>query len=309
MKIRVAVLALTLVAAVPFRASAQVKLAVQKVAEGVWAAQTEQGSNLGWVLLGDSVLAVDSGSDAATAKAVLEKIAETAGRPVRYLVITHAHGDHAGGAATFAAAGAEVICHENAAGALAALLARSAFRSSPALLGFSERMVLLGGTRRPAIYWLGPGHTAGDVIVFLPEEKVLFTGDLVLNGRLPYMQSADMDPRGWEQIIRRLAALDVEKIVPGHGGIGPRQGIADTLAYVRKVNQLATQFIETRVPDEAYPFKLRDPDNRIENVAVTDEHIANVRAVVRYEKARLGKMTASPTPAPAETPSGRKKPS
>src|SRR5215467_4723661 len=76
---------------------------VEKVANGVWMAQTAAGSNVGWFLVGDEVVAVDSGGDAATGKAMLEKIQETAGKPVRYLVITHAHGDHGGGAGAFAA--------------------------------------------------------------------------------------------------------------------------------------------------------------------------------------------------------------
>lgn len=307
MKLSVAVVTLAFAALFSFRAAAQGKLAVQKVAEGIWGAQTEQGSNVGWVLLGDWVLAVDSGSDAETAKSVLQKIAETAGKPVRYIVITHAHGDHAGGVGAFAAAGAQVVCQESAASPIASLLARNPSRSGPPLLAFSERMLLYAGSRRAAIYWLGAAHTAGDLIVYLPDDKVLFTGDLVLNGRLPYMQSSDMDPKGWELILRRLAALDAEKFVPGHGAIGPRQGIADTLTYVHKVNELASLFIETRVPDEAYPFKLAEPGNRIESVSVTDEHIANVRAVVRHERARLDKPAGARTPPEKETPAPRKK--
>ena len=80
------------------------KLRVEKLAEGVWAAQPERGANVGWFLLGDGVVAVDSGNDNETAQAILKSIAETAGKPVRYVVLTHAHGDHSRGARAFAAA-------------------------------------------------------------------------------------------------------------------------------------------------------------------------------------------------------------
>src|SRR6476660_2951032 len=76
---------------------------VEKVVDGVWMATTDQGVNAGWFVVGDEVIAVDAGNDAATGKAILDKIQETAGKPVRYLVVTHAHGDHAGGAAPFMA--------------------------------------------------------------------------------------------------------------------------------------------------------------------------------------------------------------
>lgn len=314
MKVRV--LALALAVGLPLAASAQTapaqpasappKLNVHKVAEGVWTAEPERGANIGWFLVSEGVVAVDAGSDAAVARAALAQIEATAGKPVRYLVLTHAHGDHAGGIPVFAAAGAQIVCHENSAAAAAYLLqsAPAAADSRPrqGVLAISERLVFFGASRRAAIYYLGPGHTAGDLVVLLPEDKILFSGDLVVNGRLPYLQSADADPRGWEQILARLGGLDVTTIVPGHGAPGTRQGLADTLAYVRKVNALATDFIRTRVPDDLYEMKLREPDNRIENVTVGPEHIANVRSAVKLERARLEKAAGASTPTPTPAP-------
>jgi len=235
------------------------------------------------------------------ARAVLGKIAETAGKPVKFVIVTHAHGDHAGGVPVFAAAGAQIVCHENSAASIAFLLSGGKPGSSLGVLGVSDRLVYFGGSRRAAVYFLGAGHTNGDLIVLLPEEKILFSGDLVVNGRFPYLQSADSDPHGWEQILTRLATLDVEKIVPGHGKVGTRQSVSDSLAYLRKINELSKLFIETRVPDELYEMKLREPDNRIENVPVGPEHIANVRAAVKLERTRLEKAAATSTPGPKLT--------
>ena len=308
-KIRISLLGAA--AAFAFLASAAVaqpQMNVVKLAEGVWAAEIDGGANVGWFLASDGVVVVDSGNDAATARVILEKIAETAGKPVRYLVLTHAHGDHAGGIPTFAAAGARILCHENAAPAAASLLQPAAGKTSEGVIAISDRMVFFGGARRAAVYFLGAGHTNGDLVVLLPEEKILYAGDLVLHGKLPYLQSADADPRSWEQILTRLAALDVARVVPGHGTVGDRQAIGDTLAYLRKVNQLATDFIRTSVPDELYDMKLREPDNRIENVIIGPDHIANVKAAVKLERARLEKLAAAqknaatPGPAPARAP-------
>lgn len=313
-------LALAFLAAIAVAASAQTAapgpatLKVEKLADGVWMAAPDRGANVGWFLESDGVIAIDSGNDAEVAKAVLAKIAETAGKPLKYVVITHAHGDHASGVPVFAAAGARVVCHENAAPAISQLL-RSGIAGAgsdpkavdPGVLAVSERLSFYGGSRRASVYYLGPGHTTGDLIVLLPDDKVMFTGDLAANGRLPYLQSADADPRGWEQILKRLAAIDVDRVVPGHGAAGTRQVVGDSHAYLKKVNELASEFIRTSVPDNLYEMKLREPDNRIPNVIVSPDHIANVRAAVKLELARLersdkAKADAAATPVPTPVP-------
>jgi cyclase len=293
---------LLLLAPLVSEAQASKVTSVEKVVDGVWMAQTDQGVNAGWILAGDEVIAVDSGNDAATAKALLEKIQETAGKPVRYLVITHAHGDHAGGASVFVAAGAQIVCSETAAPALAAFAAAST-RPRLSMLSFSERFGMFGAKQRVAIYFLGAAHTAGDIVVLLPDQKVLFSGDLALGKRAPYMQSPDVNPKGWENALARLAQLDVEKVVPGHGTLGTRQAIGDTLGYVKKVNELAQLMISENVKEDLIEARLRRPDTGVDGVAVTPELIANIRAVMRADTAKPG---AAPPPRPTKAPAGKK---
>jgi cyclase len=182
MRIRAIGIALLCAAAVSGAARAQPAYSVQSIGDGIWAAQPPNGANVGWFLLGDEVVAVDSGPDAASAKMILEKIAETAHKPVRYLVITHAHGDHAGGAAVFAAAGAQIIADEHAATGIAGVLQRGEGQPNPFLV-LSGRVSFLGGRRRVGILWLGAGHSASDLVIILPDDKVLFTGDLAVTAR------------------------------------------------------------------------------------------------------------------------------
>jgi glyoxylase-like metal-dependent hydrolase (beta-lactamase superfamily II) len=276
---------------------------VEKVADGVWMATTEQSSNVGWFLVGDEVVVVDSGADAETGKVLLEKIRETAGKPVRYLIITHAHGDHAGGTGVFVAAGADVISSESAAPGLAPLVGAAA-KGKSGLLALSERLLLFGNTRRVAIYFLGPAHTAGDIVVLLPDEKVLFSGDIALGKRAPYMQSPDVDPRGWENILARLAKLDIEKVVPGHGTLGTRQAIADTYGYVKKVNDLAHTLVLEKVNETLIEARLQRPDTELEPASITPDLIANIRAVMRWE---IGKLAATPAPKPTKAAPAPKK--
>lgn len=312
MRSRIAILALIL--ALPALAlSAQTKLAVQKLADGIWAAQPDKGANVGWFLYGDGVVAVDSGGDTATAKEMMRQIAETSGgKPVRYLVLTHAHADHTTGTRAFVAAGAQVICHEHAAASILGYITQpsndpadplSGKRGiSPTLMTVSERLILFDGLRRAEIQWLGPAHTTGDLVVLLPGEKVLFAGDLALNGRLPDLHLPDADAESWAKTLPRLAAAPVEKMVPGHGTIGPTTGIADTLAYVKKLNEIVQKLVRSGVPEEYVEVRLRESDNKITNVPMSDAHLKNALAVYRREKDKLTKPATTPAPAAGKTP-------
>jgi cyclase len=306
--------ALVLVLAFPaLAATAQTNLAVQKVADGVWAAQPDKGANVGWFLYGDGVVAVDSGIDNGTAKEILREIAETTGgKPVRYLVLTHTHSDHTSGARAFVAAGAQVICQENAAAPVLSYITQaskdpadplSGKRTvSPMLMTVSERLVLFDGRHRADIQWLGPAHTNGDLLILLPNEKVLFAGDLAPNGRLPDLHLPDADSEAWVKTLPRLAAAPVEKMVPGHGVIGPRTGIADTLAYLRALNEIVQKLVRSGVREEYVEIRLREPDNRIPNVPLSDAHLKNALAVYKREKEKVSKPAATPPRPPAVTP-------
>jgi cyclase len=307
MKIRALFTALAVAAVLAAPASAQSKLKVDKVADGVWAAQPEKGANVGWFLLGDGVVAVDSGADASNGAEILKSIAETTGgKPVRTLILTHAHSDHSGGARAFAAVGARIVCQEGVAGQILAFVTQSTSdpkdpmygKSSlrPVVESLSERAILVDGLHNVQIYYLGAAHTKGDLVIYLANDKVLFSGDLALNGRMPFLQSPDVDPAGWEKALQVLAKVPAEKLVPGHGDIGSTAGIADSLAYLHAVNQLAKKFVDNAMRDDMMDAQIRAPENEVKNIPVTEAHVANVKAAV---KAMRDKANAKPTPTPA----------
>jgi glyoxylase-like metal-dependent hydrolase (beta-lactamase superfamily II) len=297
---------------------AQSSITVQKLADGVWAAQASKGSNVGWFLYGDGVVAVDTGGDAATAKEILNQIAgTTGGKPVRYVVLTHTHADHSSGARAFVAAGSRVICQENGAARILAFITQAtndpadplaAKRNiSPTLMTVSERVILFDGKHRADIQWLGPAHTNEDLVVLLPTERILFAGDLAPNGRIPNLHLPDADPSAWAKMLPRLAAVPIDKMVPGHGTIGPTTGISDTLAYLRGLDETVQKLVRSGTPEEYLEIRLREPDNRVPNVPLSEAHLKNAVAVFHRQKEMLTKPAATParpdgTPSPGPTP-------
>ena len=305
-----------------FAFAQQSSIGVQKLADGVWAASPSKGSNVGWFLYGDGVVAIDAGGDAATGKEILQQIATTTGgKPVRFLILTHAHADHSTGARAFVAAGAQVICQENASRPILSFITQATndpadplagkTNVSPTLLTVSERLILFDGRRRAVVQYLGPAHTIADLVILLPEEKVLFTGDLATNGRVPDLHLPDADPGAWAKALPRLAAASVDKMVPGHGTIGPTTGLADTLAYLRGLDQIVQKLVRAGTPEEYLEVRLREPDNRIPNVPLSEPHLKNAVAVFHREKEKLAKPATPPArtgKAPTARPTPRRTP-
>src|SRR5437762_10691624 len=83
-------------------------------------------------------------------------------------------------------------------------------------LTFEKSLVLYRGARSVHVLWLGKGHTDGDVVVYLPQDKVIVTGDL-LHGWMPYM--ADGYPYDWIRTLEAASALDFDTVIAGHGDV------------------------------------------------------------------------------------------
>jgi phosphoglycerate dehydrogenase-like enzyme/glyoxylase-like metal-dependent hydrolase (beta-lactamase superfamily II) len=210
-----------------------------EVAPGVFFAEAETepaflGSNSGFVVLADEVVVVDA-SFPITATALLDEIRRRSDRPVRFAFDTHWHPDHAFGNSVFAAAGAAIVAQRRCADDERARGARmfdeqarspDAGRRKPvegasfraATVVFDDRLVLDDGTRQVELLHFGRGHTRGDAVAWLPRERVLFTGDLCVNGAWNYL--GDGDSEHWIEVLDRLIALQPKVVCPGHGAVG-----------------------------------------------------------------------------------------
>ena len=261
-----------------------------KLAEGVWAAMTKGGANAGWFLLGDSVVAVDAGRSETDAEELLSAIAKTTGKKtVSYLVLTNDFGPHVGGAVAFVRHGASIVCDEKFAAGFQEVMAKAG--SPSPVLGVGMRLVLGSAGRHVILRHLGPANSAGDLALFLVEEKVLFSGDLAESVLLPPLFSKTIDPEGWIAALTVLGNLNPRVLVPGYGPIGPPEGIAATRDYLEHASTAAQTIVSENIKDDFLPTRLNQPDIQVRNLPADLEpsHEANMRALVAHYRARAGK--------------------
>ena len=250
----------------------------EAVAAGVWMVQghTALGSaanrnfvsNAGFVETADGVVVIDALGSPELARELRQEIARRTPKPVTHVIVTHYHADHIYGLQAFKDAGAVIVAQRQGAAYLTSDTAALRLKASredlfpwidehTRLVGADiwvdgATVMRLGGMRfelRPA----GPAHTPEDLVVWLPERKVLFVGDLVFRGRIPFVGQADS--AHWIESLDGLLAFDAQAIVPGHGPVSASAQAdlrltRDYLAYLRQTMGEAARNLDPF--DEAY---------------------------------------------------------
>lgn len=251
----------------------------EPVAPGVWFVQGEAAmgssanrnfvSNAGIVATGEGVVVVDALGSPELGEELVAEIRRVTSEPIRWVVVTHYHADHIYGLQALQAAGAKVLAHPAAREYLGSELAQRRLASSreelfpfvdeqtrlvaPDVWMEGEETVLRLGRREIVVRHGGPAHTPEDVVVFVRDAGVLFTGDLVFRGRVPFVGNADS--RKWIASLDALLAWQPTVVVPGHGAtsVSPAADLAltrDYLAHLRRTMGEAARNLEPF--EEAY---------------------------------------------------------
>ena len=215
-------------------------MAAVQLAPSVWMVQGESAlgsvanqnfiSNAGFVVTPAGVVVVDALGSPALAQRLLQEIRKVTVQPVTHVIVTHYHADHIYGLQVFKALGARILAHGAARDYLVSDTARLRLAASRQELApwidaqtrlveaddwlSADRDMEVGGVRL-LIKHVGPSHTPEDLVVFLPQHKLLFAGDLVFRGRIPFVGQADS--RQWIKALEVLLGFDATVVVPGHG--------------------------------------------------------------------------------------------
>lgn len=214
------------------------------------------GSNHLWVVFEDYVVVIDANFPK-EARDVLAAIRKTTTKPIRYVLDTHHHGDHAWGNAVWIDQGATVIAHRNCAKILRQTgpaefasagkgkagrkdVAESTLKF-PTLI-FDDKLVLDDGKQRVEFYQMGHSHTIGDAVAYLPKHKILCTGDACVNGAFNYMGQSDS--ASWVRALEKMQELDVDLVAPGHGQLGDKSLLQKQKRYFQDLRRLVKKGID-----------------------------------------------------------------
>ncbi|MFD3504535.1 MBL fold metallo-hydrolase [Streptomyces sp. NPDC058676] len=225
---------------------------LEEVSDGVFAYIQPDGSwwinNTGFLVSGRGVISVDACSTVRRTRAYLDAIATITPQPVRTLINTHHHGDHTFGNHLFA--GATIVGHEaTRTGILDWGEPKSApfwtevdwgdVVLEPPFLTYTDSVTVWADDLRADVRHVGaPAHTTNDSIVWLPERRLLFSGDLLFNGGTPFLVQGSVSGaiQVLEEVVKPLGATT---IVPGHGAVAGPGLIDDVLGYLRFVQAAA----------------------------------------------------------------------
>jgi glyoxylase-like metal-dependent hydrolase (beta-lactamase superfamily II) len=238
------------------RAGAQINT-VQNIAPDVYFHEGDPKMgptcNNGWVVMDDYVVVVDANYPAG-AKVVAPKIQAMTAKPIRFVIDTHFHPDHSTGNEVWAELGAIPVAHVATLDQLKAMGAeqwRESAKSRPDMAGstlklpslaYTDELVFDDGRHRVELHWLGVGHTKGDTLVWLPKEKILFTGDVCVNGSFNYLHDSNVDE--WIKLLEKAKNLGAVKVCPGHGPMGGPEIIADQQEYFIQLQRGVKAFVD-----------------------------------------------------------------
>jgi glyoxylase-like metal-dependent hydrolase (beta-lactamase superfamily II) len=222
-----------------------------EIGRGLYAFTAEGDPNTGVIIGDDSVMIVDAQATPRLARKVIERVRSVTDKPIRHVVLSHYHAVRVLGASAYAA---DTVTMSEMARAMVVERGQEDWESEfgrfprlfegheeiPSLTWptqtFNDRMTFYLGNRRVDLVHLGRAHTAGDVVVFVPDENVMFTGDIVEFKSACYCGDAHFGD--WPHTLAAIRAFDVDAIAPGRGDalIGREMvnaGLESTEAFLR----------------------------------------------------------------------------
>lgn len=201
-----------------------------------------------FVVTSEGVLVADGQGSVDETQLMIDHIGQITEQPITTVVVASDHGDHTAGNSAFPE-DAAFLAHPTSAAALEAMAANRGADAPEVRLAtdlVEDRTVLQMGDREIQVLFLGRAHTGGDLVVYLPEEKVMFMSEAYLHRVFPAMRSAF--PSEWVAMIEAAQAMDVDIYVPGHGFVDDPAVLEEELEIyqgaLRTVIAQARQFHE-----------------------------------------------------------------
>jgi len=225
-------------------------------------------SNAGFVITPKGVVVVDALGSPVLAKKLIAEIKKITPQKVVAVIVTHYHADHVYGLQEFKNIGAKIYAQGEGRNYLSSETAKQRLIASridfapwvnastkliSADVWIDQSYTLTVGGIEFKISRVGPAHAPEDLIIYVPSEKVLFAGDLVFRGRIPFVGNADS--RGWLHALNEIETLNPNIVIPGHGAYStnPTEDIRFTREYLKYLRESMTKSAVNMDPfEEAY---------------------------------------------------------
>lgn len=262
---------------------------VKQIAPGIWFREGDiqhQGHcNNTIIEMKDYLIIVDANFPSG-ARAVIEDVKKVSSKPIKFVFDTHHHGDHAYGNPVWTKMGAVTVAFQGVADEMkryepvrwqqaakqrkdVAELNRTT-SEPPKETWAPPSHVISDDSRRVEFHFFGWAHTRGDGFVYVPKDKVLCTGDAIVNG--PYNYTADGNIGNWPNVVRKAQKLDVQYVLPGHGPSGGREVMEGQARFFIELHKAVEQAVKSgRKLDDIVTMKNDQPS------ATTIQLSANVK--------------------------------
>jgi glyoxylase-like metal-dependent hydrolase (beta-lactamase superfamily II) len=253
-------------------APATVDMELQRVSEHVWFVQGVPGvatdnqgfiSNAGVIVTGAGVVVFDALGTPSLADLLLKKIRAITSEPVVRLIVSHYHADHIYGLQVFDALDAEILAPAGAATYLESANARERLTERRFTLDpwvneqtrlvvpsqyLEEGMQFRLGDVDFTVTVVGKAHSDGDLTLYVAPDRVLFSGDVIFEGRVPFL--GDSNTRNWVAVLERMEREQLTALVPGHGGVAtdPNAAISLTRRYLAYLRQQMGAAVSEFIP-------------------------------------------------------------
>lgn len=211
-------------------------ISVEKIKGNIFQVKGGSGANTGFFVADKEVVVIDAKMSEESAKQMIGEIRKITPNPITQIILTHSDGDHVNGLVGFPT-GIDIISHDNTREHLVKAFVTDQQLAHLPTTTFSDKLTLhLGIGKKDTkidLLYFGPAHTNGDVVVFFPEEKVAFIGDLLFLGRDPLIHRAKNGTSfGLVKVLKALLSLDADIYASGHNELTTKKEIQDFVQSV-----------------------------------------------------------------------------
>lgn len=251
-----------------FYPSTDVEMELKQVSKHVYYVQGKAGiptdnegfiSNAGFVVTDEGVVVFDTLGTPSLAKLLLTKIRSITHKPILKVIVSHYHADHIYGLQLFKEQGAQIIAPRGAMDYLSSPAAEERIEErrfslepwvnettrlvSPDVI-IDKPMSFTHGKMRFTLDVLGAAHSDGDLTMYVESERVLFSGDIIFEGRVPYL--GDANTKNWLETLVKMEVSQIAALIPGHGPAAknPNKAISATRNYLAKIRAAMATAVE-----------------------------------------------------------------